>query len=200
MTADEILEQLMAGNQRYVAKNTTHQHHEDMARMSEVAMRQQPIAVILGCSDSRVLPEFIFDRGIGDLFVIRVAGNVLDDVVLGSIEYAVEHFGICLVIVLGHERCGAVTAAVRHLQVYGHVNAVMRAIEPAVAMVQDTDPEPISQRERFANEAAVIANIKLTVKGIEASAPILAELVDRGKLKVVGARYDLDDGLVQMVV
>jgi carbonic anhydrase len=192
MTADEILEQLMAGNQRYVAKNTTHQHHEDMARMSEVAMRQHPIAVILGCSDSRVLPEFIFDRGIGDLFVIRVAGNVLDDVVLGSIEYAVEHFGICLIIVLGHERCGAVTAAVRHLQVYGHVNAVMAAIEPAVAMVQDFDPDPI--------EAAVIANIKLTVKGIEASAPILAELVDRGKLKVVGARYDLDDGLVQIVL
>ncbi len=191
MNPAEILEQLMDGNRRYVGRNLTHQH-QDTARISEVAMGQHPLAVILGCSDSRVLPEVIFDCGIGDLFVVRVAGNVLDDVVLGSIEYAIEHFGICLILVLGHERCGAVTAAVNQLKVNGHINAVMSALEPAVALVKESDIDPI--------EAAVIANVRLTVDRIAASEPLLAKLVNQGKVTVVGARYDLDDGLVDIVV
>ena len=109
MTAEAVLELLMKGNRRYVTKHLTHQH-QDAARIHEIATGQHPIATMLGCFDSRVPPEAIFDQGLGDLFVIRVAGNVVDAVVLGSIAYAVAEFGVSLVMVLGHERCGAVTA------------------------------------------------------------------------------------------
>jgi carbonic anhydrase len=190
MTADEILQELMDGNQRYVEKHLTHMH-QDTARIYEIAAGQHPIAIILGCSDSRVPPEIIFDQGLGDLFVIRVAGNVVDDAVLGSIEYAIKEFGVVLVMVLGHERCGAVTAAAKHLAVSGHISMLIAAIEPALAQVQYSDPDSI--------DAAVIANVKLAVEQIKASEPVLSELVQQSQVKVVGARYDLDDGLVKVI-
>ena len=194
MTADQVLETLLDGNQRYVAKKLTHLH-QNAARIHEIAMGQHPVAIILGCSDSRVPPEVIFDHGLGDLFVIRVAGNVVDDVVLGSIEYAVGEFGVPLVMVLGHERCGAVTAVVNHLKVPGHVSMLAAAIEPAVAQAKDSGNEPGNDLIN----AAVIANIKLSVEQIKMSEPVLAESVKQGKVKIVGARYDLDEGLVKIV-
>lgn len=190
MTAIEVLETLMEGNQRYVAKKLTHQH-QDAARIHEIAIGQHPIAIVLGCSDSRVPPEVIFDHGLGDLFVIRVAGNVVDDVVLGSIEYAVEEFGVALVMVLGHERCGAVAAAVNHTKVPGHITALIKAIEPALSGIKDSDPDPIN--------TAVLANIQLTVERVRTSEPVLAERVRLEKVKIVGARYDLENGLVKLV-
>ena len=214
MTADQVLETLLDGNQRYVAKKLTHPH-QNAARIHEIAMGQHPVAIILGCSDSRVPPEVIFDHGLGDLFVIRVAGNVVDDVVLGSIEYAVGEFGVPLVMVLGHERCGAVTAVVNHLKVPGHVSMLAAAIEPAIAHAKDfgTDPGndpgndpgkdsgngPDKDSGNDLIDAAVIANIKLSVQQIKMSEPVLAESVKQGKVKIVGARYDLDEGLVRIV-
>src|SRR5215468_6422292 len=111
MTSDEALRQLLDGHQRYLRSQPLHQHQEAGWRVT-LAFSQHPFALILGCGDSRVPPEIVFDQGLGDLFVIRTAGNRLDDLVLASIEYAVEHLGCGLVMVLGHERCGAVTAAV----------------------------------------------------------------------------------------
>ncbi len=189
-TADQILQKLLDGNQRYLDKQLAHPH-QDAVRIHEIATAQHPIAIILGCSDSRVPPEVIFDVGLGDLFVIRVAGNIVDDVVLGSIEYAATEFGVPLVMVLGHERCGAVTAAVRHSQVPGHVSTLLKAIQPALEQVNAANNDPI--------DATVVANINLSVEQIESSEPVLAGLIKRGELKVIGARYDLEQGGIALI-
>jgi carbonic anhydrase len=123
--------------------------------------------------------------------VIRVAGNVVDDVVLGSIEYAVEELDMPLVMVLGHERCGAVTAAVKHIQSKDHINAFIAAIAPALTQVNEADGDMI--------DATVTANVRLSVEQINAAKPVLSELVKQKKLQVIGARYDLDDGLVKVI-
>jgi carbonic anhydrase len=189
MTANEVLELLLEGNRRYVGKQSSHPH-QDPTRIHELATGQHPIAIILGCSDSRVPPEVIFDQGLGDLFVIRVAGNVVDDVVLGSIEYAVQELGVPLVLVLGHERCGAVTAAVKHLQSPGHVNALIKAIEPALVQVR-SGSDPV--------DAGVTANVQFTVEEIKTSEPLLSKWVELGQIKVMGARYELDNGQVSLI-
>lgn len=196
MDARQALEQLMAGNLRYRTEGLRHPH-QTAQRIAEVAKGQHPIAVILGCSDSRVLPEIAFDCGVGDLFVVRVAGNVLDDVVLGTIEYAVVELGIQLVIVLGHERCGAITAAVKGLKLNGHMASLMTALRPVIDISKrkntdyDYDYDPI--------EAAVLANVRMTAAKLRVSQPILAKSVTDGKLTIIGARYGLDDGLITIV-
>src|SRR6476661_5513416 len=111
LSADDALAKLMAGNQRYTRHKEQHPD-ESLARRKELIGGQHPFAIVLGCADSRVSPELLFDQGLGDLFVIRVAGNIADDAILGSIEYAIEHLGAKLILVLGHEKCGAVSAAV----------------------------------------------------------------------------------------
>jgi carbonic anhydrase len=158
------------------------------ARRAEVAGGQHPFAIVVGCADSRVPPEAIFSQGIGDLFVIRVAGNVIDDDMLGSIEDAVEDFGVPLVVVLGHERCGAVQAALSTEPVPGHVDAVVRRIRPAMARAWQQPGDLLDN--------AVRANVAASV---HASAPTVAPLVQKGRVKVVGARYDLDTGAVQFL-
>src|SRR3954451_10886779 len=119
LSADQALSRLLAGNERFVAHKERHPD-ESAGRRRELVSGQHPFAVILGCSDSRVAPELLFDEGLGDLFVIRVAGNIVDDDILASIEYAVEHLGTKLVVVLGHEKCGAVSAAVSGESTVGH--------------------------------------------------------------------------------
>jgi carbonic anhydrase len=188
--ANEILEQLMEGNRRYRSNKARHPHL-DTTRLCEVAGGQHPIAIILGCSDSRVPPEALFDCGLGDLFVIRVAGNVLDDIVLGTIEYAVVELKVTLIIVLGHERCGAVTAAVNGTVLPGHMQSLMVALEPAIHSWRSNYSDPV--------EAVVLANIRVTSQIMEASEPIIAQKVREGKLLVVGARYGLADGQVTIV-
>ncbi|HEY7392870.1 MAG TPA: carbonic anhydrase [Bryobacteraceae bacterium] len=131
LTADTALTRLLDGNQRYARHKERHPD-QSAARQKELAGGQHPFAVILGCADSRVPPELLFDQGLGDLFVIRVAGNIVDDAVLGSIEYAVEHLGTKLILVLGHENCGAVSAAVEGGEAAGHLRAVGTAIQPSV--------------------------------------------------------------------
>lgn len=183
-------QQLMAGNQRYVAGAPT-RTHQDAARRSEVATGQRPLAVVVGCADSRVPPELLFDQGLGDLFVVRVAGEVVDDAALGSIEYAAEHLGTGLIVVLGHERCGAVGAAVAGGEAPGHLSALVDAIAPAVAAARG-EPGDLG-------ENAMRMHASLVAKSLAASEPILAERVREGKLKVVAARYDLDDGTVTLL-
>ncbi|OLP17945.1 hypothetical protein BST81_12885 [Leptolyngbya sp. 'hensonii'] len=179
----------MAGNQRYVAGQLVH-HHQSSKRIRAIATGQHPFAIILGCADSRVPPEIIFDQGLGDLFVIRVAGNILDDAILGSIEYAVKELGTSLVLVLGHERCGAVAATVKHAEVLGHISILLNAIQPAVDRVKHEPGDLLDN--------AVRANIKLVVEQLKSSLPV-AELIQQNRVKIVGAQYNLDRGAVEMI-
>jgi len=189
MNATHALEKLMAGNYRYVNDQLMH-HHQSGSRMRIIAAGQHPFAIILGCADSRVPPEIIFDQGLGDLFVIRVAGNILDDAILGSIEYAAVELGTSLVLVLGHERCGAVAATIKHAHVPGHINTLLNAIQPAVERVKHEAGDLLDN--------AVRANIKLVVEQLKASMPV-AELVRCDRLKVVGAQYNLEHGVVEII-
>ncbi|MGA9176521.1 MAG: carbonic anhydrase [Desulfobacterales bacterium] len=143
---------------------------------------------MLSCSDSRVPPEILFDQGLGDLFVIRLAGNILDDAALASLEYAVEHLGVKYIMVLGHERCGAVEAALKGGEVPGHIGSLVKAIQPAVEKAKNQPGDLLDN--------AVRANITIVVQQLKSSEPILEELVKKGDLTVVGTRYDLDDGVV----
>ncbi|MEG4068581.1 carbonic anhydrase [Microcoleus sp. Pol11C2] len=190
ITPNTALKKLMEGNQRYIEQKRTFPD-QARSRVVEVAQGQHPFATILACSDSRVAPEIIFDQGLGDLFDIRVAGNFLDDVVLGNIEYATLELGVPLLVILGHERCGAVKAALDGKAVPGHISTLVAAIKPAV--------DSTKGQKGDAWDNAVRANVKMNVNQLQSSSRILAEAVKAGKLKVVGGRYDLDSGKVEII-
>jgi carbonic anhydrase len=194
VSADDALKMLMAGNARFVASKLEHPALSADRRI-EVAKGQYPFAAVLGCADSRLAPELLFDRGLGDLFTIRVAGNIADDAVIASIEYAVEHLHAPLVMVLGHERCGAVQAAVDTApqmgDAPGHLGALTKPIQPAVAQAKTQGGDLL--------DTAVIANVGQVVGQLKASQPVLAEMLQHGEIKIVGARYDLDTGEVTIV-
>jgi carbonic anhydrase len=187
ITADQAIKKLQDGNQRYVQAKFQNAG-KAAKRRAEVAKGQKPFAVVVGCSDSRVPPEVIFDQGLGDLFIIRLAGNIVDDAALGSIEYAVDHLGAPLIVVLGHERCGAVTAAVQGGEAHGHLPALVKAIQPAVDKVKGKPGDTVDN--------AIRANVAYVSGQIRTSEPILAPAAKAGKVKVMGAYYDLDDGKV----
>ena len=189
MTAEKALSMLLEGNLRYVSGQSIHPN-QTLERRAELSSGQKPFAVILACSDSRVAPEILFDQGLGDLFVVRNAGNVADDVVLGSIEYAVEHLGAPLVVVLGHQSCGAVSAAVQSSEAPGHIQDVVSAIQPAVEMARGEEGDPLTN--------AIRANVRLVVDEVAGSEPILAEWVDEHGVRVVGAVYNLESGVVEV--
>ena len=192
VSSDEALRRLVQGHARFVSGHLTHAGPEQIAEARiAVSKGQNPFAVIVGCSDSRVGPEIVFDQGLGDLFVIRTAGEVLESAALGSIEYAVEHLGSSLVMVLGHERCGAVGAAVAGAKEPGHIAAVLEAIEPAVEKTKSKSGDPV--------ENAVRAQALDVAKQLEEAKPILAGRVKSGTLKIVAARYDLVTGKVELL-
>jgi carbonic anhydrase len=194
MSPEAALKQLMAGNARYVTTQTEHPSQSNDRRV-EVAKGQHPIAVILGCADSRVPPELLFDQGLGDLFTVRVAGNIADDAVIGSVEYALEHLGATLVMVLGHERCGAVQAALDLSnsggEAPGHLGALVGPIKSAVEMAKIQGGDML--------DAAVVANVCNVTDQLKTGEPVIAEMVHAGKVKIVGGRYDLDTGEVTLV-
>ena len=189
-TPESVLAGLQAGNARHV-KGQYARGHQSLARRIELAKGQQPSAIVLSCSDSRVPPEIVFDQGLGDLFVIRVAGNVVEPAGLASIEYAAEHFHSPLIVVLGHERCGAVDATVKGGDAPGHIGELVKAIQPAVTATASKPGDKVDN--------AVIENVRQMAEKLRTSHPILAELAAQGKVKVVGARYDLDSGVVTWV-
>jgi carbonic anhydrase len=186
-TADAVLAELKAGNQHHVKAQYTHPHQSG-ARRQELARGQQPHAVILTCADSRVPPEIVFDRGLGDLFVIRVAGNVAPDAEVASIEYAVEHLHTPLVVVMGHQSCGAVAAAIEGGDAPGHLPALVNAIRPAVEKARKL-PGDLSDN-------AIRVNVEDVVEQLRTSQPVLAHEVAAGKLRIVGAVYSLATGNV----
>jgi carbonic anhydrase len=196
-TADEALKRLQDGNQRFRASQTTIRETSTPSIRGALAGGQKPFAIILSCSDSRVPPEIIFDQGLGEIFVVRVAGNIPDPVILGSIEYAAEHFKCPLIMVLGHKRCGAVTAAVESQgHPHGNIGAIIRTIAPAVEQAKK-DARGLSKSDLV--ESAIDNNIKLVAKSLIRQSPVIRSLVDAGIVKVVNAKYDLDDGTVRLL-
>lgn len=191
MTADQALQALLDGNARYVGGTPTHPH-QDMSYVTAQAGGQSPFAIILSCADSRVAPELLFDQGVGDIFVLRVAGNIATDpTIIASIEYAVAVLGSPLLMVLGHESCGAVGAAVKGDDLPGHLNSLVKAIAPAVAEAKAQSGDLLAN--------AIATNVKMNVEKLQTLPPIFAEHVSQGKLKVVGATYSLSTGKVEMV-
>jgi carbonic anhydrase len=194
VSPEEALQRLTEGNQRYINHQSIYPNQTE-ARRAELANAQQPFAIILGCVDSRVAPEFIFDCGLGDLFVIRTAGQVIDTAVMGSAEFGAAQLGIPLILVLGHDRCGAVIATIEALtkptQAPGSIHALLEAIRPAVESVHHQPGDLVDN--------AIRANVELGVSRLKAS-PILAGLLAEGKLKIVGGRYDLDTGVVEFTI
>jgi carbonic anhydrase len=187
---EQALKRLLDGNQRFVSQQLTNPDRSK-ARLKELAQTQHPFATILSCADSRVAPEILFDEGMGDLFDVRVAGNVVSPEVLGSLEYAVAVLNTPLVMILGHERCGAVTAAVKNERLSNNVSALVKAIAPAISKVKDKDGDLI--------ERAVVANVHYQIEQLKQNSVILSERSLEGKLKVVGGRYDLDSGEVTII-
>jgi carbonic anhydrase len=192
ISGEQALQKLMEGNARFASGNVTHPD-QSADRRSELVFGQHPFAAVVGCSDSRVPPEVIFDQGLGDIFVVRTAGEVMDDVTLGSIEYAVEHLNVTLVVVLGHDSCGAVTAAIKGGEVSGHLDSLVSYIQPAV-----DDARAAGNEEQLLN-SSINNNVKNIAGDLKTSQPILSEKVEQGELKVVGARYHLDSGIVEIL-
>ncbi len=202
VTADEALQKLIEGNKRYVESKMNACTETTTAVREKLAKVQKPYAIILSCSDSRVPPEIIFDKSLGEIFVVRVAGNVPDPVVLGSVEYAAEHLGSPLVMVLGHERCGAVTAAVDAKgKAEGNIGAIVKTIAPAVKKARkeckDCKACDLKDKAKLV-ECAIDENTKMVAANLTKQSPVLRHLVKEGKLKIVAAKYDLDDGKVTM--
>lgn len=188
---DRALERLLAGNRRYMSLRQR-RPNQTSERRAELKDGQEPFAVILGCSDSRVPPEMIFDQGLGDLFIVRVAGNVLDDMVLGSIEYAVSHLKTPLIVVLGHSHCGAVSATLtNHGPLAGRMGCVTGAIRPAVDRVEDRSGDKLDRASK--------ANAEMVAERLRKSRPVLSDSVEAGMLTVAAAYYHLSTGSVEIL-
>lgn len=189
-TSDEALAMLMAGNKRFVNTQSTHPHQDPEYRVS-LGKGQAPFAAVLACADSRVPPEVLFDEGLGDLFVVRVAGNIVNDQLLGSLEYAAAHLNTPLIMVMGHTSCGAIGAVASGAELEGHIASLAPAIEPAVERVRGMEG---NLTDNAAKEVA-----RMTADQLRTSMPILANLVRDGKVKVVAAFYDLESGVVELL-
>ncbi len=189
-TSDQALAMLMEGNKRFVETQATHPHQDAEYRVG-LGKGQAPFAAILACADSRVPPEVLFDEGLGDLFVVRVAGNIINDQLLGSLEYAAAHLNTPLIMVMGHTSCGAIGAVASGAELGGHIASLAPAIQPAVDKVRDMDG---NLTDNAAREVA-----RMTADQLRTSQPILADLVAQGKVKVVAAFYDLETGVVDLL-
>ncbi len=190
VTPDEALSRLMEGNQRFAGGKSI-APNRSMARLREVAKGQKPYATFLSCADSRVPIEILFDQGFGDVFVCRVAGGTVTAEETGSLEYGTAVLGAKVLMVLGHESCGAVKATLEGEEVPGSIPAVLEQVRPAVAMLKD-------KKAKGALDEAIANNVKLQVAKLKES-PVLSSLVKEGKLKIVGAVYDLDEGKVKLL-
>ncbi|MEH1835026.1 MAG: carbonic anhydrase [Nostoc sp.] len=189
LNPDAALQKLMEGNQRFVQHQPQYPDQSAL-RLQEVAQAQHPFATILSCADSRVPAEIVFDQGIGDIFDVRIAGNIATPEAIGSIEYAVVLLGSPLLMVMGHERCGAVTAAVQNESLLGDIGTFVKAIKPVVKKVESQPGDAV--------ENAVVANVQYQIERLKRS-QLLTKQVESGKLKIVGGRYDLDTGRVNII-
>lgn len=198
ISAPEALERLREGNRRFASDVRSPDTRTSQTRRSELAAGQEPFAIILGCSDSRVPAEIVFDQGLGDLFVIRVAGNIVAASQVGSVEFAAARFDTRLVVVLGHSQCGAVLATLEELQrTTGHqsrnlrsiVDRVRPSVEALLATELRRDPDALMRH-------AVRANIRVSANHLRHGSEVLEQLIEKSGLLVVGAEYSLETGLV----
>lgn len=198
MNADQSLQKLIEGNQRYVADAANGELSVAIQRQA-VSAGQAPFAVILGCSDSRVPAELVFHCGVGELFVVRVAGNVVAPMQIGSVEYACQHLGAQLVVVLGHSHCGAVAATVDALTqgadgLSDYIGAIVQQITPAVKLVASSNEHNMDKEALL--DRAVRANVVQSVESLRSHSVVLEDLVQKGNLKIIGAEYSLETGVV----
>ena len=191
LTPDKVIEILQEGNIRFMNNDLTKRNHTEQIRKSVKA--QYPKAIVLSCVDSRVPVEDVFDLGIGDLFVARVAGNFVNEDILGSMEFACKVSGSKLVLVMGHEHCGAIKAAIDDVKL-GNITSMLQKIRPAVESVE-YEGERNSKNEEFVNMVCE-NNVLNNIIQIRKNSPILKEMEDNGEIKIVGAVYDMDNGKV----
>lgn len=192
VTENSILEKLLQGNNRF---STAHSIHPDESRqrIHEIAKGQHPFAVVISCSDSRVPPELIFDQGLGDLFVIRTAGNLVGGLEIGSVEYAVEHLQVPLIVVLGHEQCGAIKAFVEGGETPGHIKDIVDSIkaEAEICAIAKDD------KDRLAH--CIEANLRHVTLQLQLQSTIIREKMEKGELRIVTGKYDLERGAVTLL-
>ena len=196
MSSASALKELKDGNQRFVEKKQL--NRDLMQQVSETSTGQFPFATILSCIDSGVSSELIFDQGIGDIFSVRIAGNFINEDILGSMEFACKLAGTKLVLVLGHTACGAVKGACDHARL-GNLTTLINKIEPSVEAVKE--PEDVSLRNSsniyFVNEVAAV-NVKMTIENIRVKSQVLKELEDAGEIQIIGGMYDIKTGAVEI--
>lgn len=196
LTPEAILQGLKDGNMRYMNNNLTDLDYK--AQISATASGQYPEAVILSCIDSRVPVEQVFDKGVGDVFVARVAGNTVNPDILGSIEYGAAVAGSKLIVVMGHEACGAVKASIDKAQLSSNADVLLGRVQPAIDAVKGYDADRSSGNSAFV-DAVVNTNVHVTIDEMLEKSPVLKGLLDKGEIMVVGAYYDLDTGKVTFV-
>jgi len=199
--ATEALERLQKGNARFVSADQAAGAQSNGVRSKALPVQQAPFAIILGCSDSRVPAEIVFDQGLGDLFVIRVAGNIVAPSQVGSVEFAVERYSTRLVVVLGHSQCGAVITALEELHrssesrspnLRSIVDRIRPSVEPLLQTADELDPESVLQQ-------AVRANIRSSVNGLRHGSRILERLIEKDEVVIVGAEYSVESGVVEFL-
>ena len=195
LTPDAVLQEFVEGNKRFNSGNSTPRDLSIQAKKSAVG--QFPKAVVLSCLDSRVPVENVFDQGLGDIFVARVAGNFVNEDILGSMEFACKVAGAKLVFVLGHQHCGAVKGAIDDVKL-GNITAMLAKIKPAVQMSQDFAGEKTSKNDEFVEHVSE-NNVKYAMQQIREKSPILKEMENKGEIKIVGAFYRLTDGTLEFV-
>ena len=195
LTPDDVLQEFIEGNQRFKSGSTTIRDHSEQARKS--APGQFPKAVVLSCLDSRVPVEDVFDQGLGDIFVGRVAGNFVNEDLLGSLEFACKVAGAKLVLVMGHQHCGAVRGAIDDVKL-GNITAMLEKIKPAVQISQDFAGDKTSKNDEFVKHVSQ-NNVRYALKQIREKSPILKEMENKGEIKIVGAFYRLTDGSLEFI-
>jgi len=194
LTPDAVIQALKDGNNRFITNDLTARDHSKLVRNSTLA--QYPKAIVLSCVDSRVPVEDVFDRGIGDMFVARVAGNFVNEDILGSMEFACKVSGSKLILVMGHEHCGAVKAAIDDVKL-GNITPMLEKIKPAIDLVE-YDGERNSKNQDFVHMVSE-SNVMNTVDQIRLKSPILKEMEDNGEIKIIGGLYDMDNGVVTLI-
>ncbi|MCF6360804.1 MAG: carbonic anhydrase [Cyclobacteriaceae bacterium] len=193
LTPSKVKQILVDGNQRFVQNK---RGDRDLKKqVNETSTGQFPMAVVLGCIDSRVPAELVFDRGIGDIFNARVAGNIVNEDILGSIEYGCKVAGSKLVVVLGHTKCGAVAAACQNVEL-GNITALLSKIKPAVDAVRGDNSEKMDEASV---EQVAVKNVQISISNIRKESPILAEMEEAGEIEIVGAIYSVSSGQVEFI-
>lgn len=192
VSAEEAKRRLTEGNRRFVNQNRQYPN-QSKRRLQSVSKKQYPYAAILGCADSRVPPEIIFDQGLGDLFVVRIAGNIASNETIGSLEYATANLGTQLIVVLGHKGCGAVSAAIDNQPDDGKINSVVDGIKPSLSQPQRTRSNINDDNN------PVINNIEYQARKLQNSSQIIDRLIRDDRLKIIGAYYDINTGKVRFL-